>query len=712
MDLVPSRRRVTVAVIAALACPIFWLSPVSAKTPDSLDAVTRESLTDPVEPAPVAFEQNEGQFDGRARFAVRLGATNAFVTDSQLVFPTSNGGSIRLSVDGVSESARAVGELPLAATSNFLLGDEPSGWHTRVANFGRVRCRGVLPGVDLVVYGNDGQLEFDCVLAPGASVDSIRLRFDGADRVELACDGSVRVSAGGDVLTQRAPICYQALEGQHMAVAGRYRLIGATKVGLEVGAYDRSLPLIVDPVLSYASFLGGKNANEAVTAIAVDAQGCAYVTGSTKSVRFPTTPGAFQTNRPGYDVFVTKINAAGTALVYSTYLGGSGSDLGNSIAIDAFGEAVITGDTSSRNFPLANGLSAPGDGLSAFVTRLNATGTGLVYSTYLGGTAGEVGLAVGVDGDRNAYVVGYTVSLDFPTTPGAFQTVRPSPDKPDAFVTKLDTTAAGASSLVYSTFLGGDADDRAFKVAVSAAGEAYVFSAGGLGFPTTPTAFQPFKPGLIGNPTAILTRLNADGSGLVYSSFLGGSQSEQANGGIAIDESGNAYLAGQTSSTDFPTTAGAFQANDPSGDSNEECFVAKIDTNAAGVPSLVYSTYIGGDSVDQPVGIARMSTGAVVIGVSTQSSNFPLKDALHGLVRPGINGVVTVVNPSGTGLIYSTPTGGSRGSDIRAVAVGPDDAVYFAGWTVSADFPVSPEAFQTKRRGIGDAIVGKILIQT
>ena len=698
----PRREAVTLAGVLAFAMLLSgqlsaYPLPERGVAPDA-----RRDTTDTL-----AFERNEGQFDERARFAVRLGSTTAFVTDDAIVFPTENGASIQLTVEGASPLARATGERPLAATNNYLFGDDPSDWHTDVTSFAQVRCSGVLPGVDLVVYGRDGQLEFDFVVAPGASADAIRFRFEGAERVELARDGSLRVSAGRDVLTQRAPRLYQGSGSRRTAVGGRYCLVGATTVGFVVGAYDRSLPLVVDPVLTYASYLGGKNANDEATAIAVDAQGNAYVTGHTPSKRFPTTAGAFQTNRPGLDVFISKINPTGTALEYSTYLGGSGEEFCSSIAVDAFGEATVTGYTTSRNFPLANGLPAPGDGVSAYVTRLNATGTGLVYSTYLGGTAGESGLAVAVDGDRNVYVVGYCLSMDFPTTPGAFQTVRGSADKPDAFVVKIDTTASGASSLVYSTYLGGSADDRAFGVAVSASGEAYVSGAGGIGFPTTPTAYQPLKPGFFGNPTAILTRLNAEGSDLVYSTFLGASQAEYANG-IAIDGTGIAYVAGQTSSMDFPTTAGAFQASDPGVNSNEEGFVAKLDTNATGAESLVYSTYLGGNSVDGPVGLALLSTGAVAVGFHTQSADFPLRNSLFGFGGIGVKGIVTVVNPSGSGLIYSTPTGGSNGSIVYAVAVGPDDAVFYAGSTTSADFPVTPGAFQRKRRGIADAIVGKL----
>ena len=706
MNFILSRRLVTAIVVVALACSLPWSGQAFAKPAHRLEAPAPAQPTAEVTGTTLSFEKNEGQFDGRARFAVRLGSETAFVTDTRIVFPTSTGSSIGLSVDGASETARATGEQPLAAISNYLLGDDPADWHTNVANFAQVRCRGVLPGVDLVVYGNNGQLEFDFVVAPGASAESIRLRFDGAERIELKNDGSIRVSSGGDVLTQRAPVFYQEAYGQRIPVAGRYRMLGPTTVGLDVGAYDHSLPLVVDPVVTYATYLGGNNSDEQATGIAVDTLGNAYVTGYTQSTGFPTTPGAFQTNQPGKDVFVTKFNSSGSGIIFSTYLGGSDHDAPEEIAIDSFGEAVVAGFTLSPNFPQANGLAAPGDSDNAFLTRLNASGTGLVYSTYLGGVGHDGAFGLAVDAARNAYVVGTTESLNFPTTLGAFQTVKPSSDLPDGFVTKIDTTAVGSASLVYSTFLGAAGNDQSSAVAVSAAGEAYVFGSAFFGFPTTPTAFQQFSPG--GTSNATLTRLNASGSGLVYSSYIGGNFFEQADD-LAIDGNGNAYVVGMTASTNFPTTAGVFQPVDPTGDVNADAFVAKLDTNASGAASLVFSTYLGGDGVERARTVALLPTGdTVVAGWAENSTTFPLKDSLHGLVSPGFSGFVTMVNRTGTGLLYSTTLGGSQNCIVNAVALGPDNDAYIAGATNSADFPVTPGAYQTLIHGGADALVGRI----
>jgi hypothetical protein len=397
------------------------------------------------------------------------------------------------------------------------------------------------------------------------------------------------------------------------SVDGRYILLADNRVGFEVGAYDKSLPLIIDPVLSYSTFLGGSNEDYAY-GIAVDASGSAYVAGWTASTDFPTTSGGFQTVYGGgaYDTFVTKLNPAGDTLVYLTYLGGSADDYGKGIAVDASGNAYVTGYTYSSNFPTTPGAfqTGYGGGGDAFVTKLNAAGSSFLYSTYLGGSNFDYATAIAVDAAGNAYVAGLSYG-DFPTTPGAFQ---PSYGGSDAFVTKVN---GDGSALVYSTYLGGSTYDDARGIAVDTDGSAYVTgNTNSIDFPITPDAFQTSFGGPENATDAFVTKVNADGSALVYSTYLGGSNYDEAHG-IAVDTSGNAYVTGLTFSGNFPTTRGAFQTGYGGGG---DAFVTKLKADGS---ALVYSTYLGGSNDDSALSIAVDATGNAYVSGYTTSSNFP-----------------------------------------------------------------------------------------
>ncbi len=398
-----------------------------------------------------------------------------------------------------------------------------------------------------MVYGQGQQLEYDFVVKPGADPSVIKLGFTGAQKMELDEQGQLRLHIGGGDLVQPAPTIYQETNGARQIVSGDFQLNG-TEVSFRLGSYDRSKPVVIDPVLVYSTYLGGSDV-EVALGIAVDSSGNAYITGSATSSDFPTTPGAFQTtNARNGDAFITKLNASGTALVYSTFVGGSDNDLGNGITVDSSGNAYITGSTSSTDFPTTSGAfqrvvsnrGAP----TAFVTKLNASGSSLLYSTLLGGSQSESGNEITVDNNGNAYLVGYTGSSDFPTTQGAFQTTffRGFKDRFafTAFVTKLN---ASGSALIYSTFLGGSNYDFGFGIAIDSSGNAFVTGATySNNFPTTSGAFQ---TSLVGSINAFVTKLNAAGNALLYSTYLGGSGEDGGNA-IVVDSSGNAYIAGQT----------------------------------------------------------------------------------------------------------------------------------------------------------------------
>jgi hypothetical protein len=558
---------------------------------------------------PLSFEANQGQADPAVDFvahaqgyALALNAREAVLSlhknaakqtgvDVEMPEPAN---VLHVQLNGADPRAPLVAQDLLPGTANYFIGNDPAQWHSAIPTYARVGYRTIYPGVDLVYYGHQGQLENDFVVAPGADPSRIRLAFDGADGFDVDATGALVIhTAGGDVRLQ-APVIYQ--EGSdRQAVSGTYVLTDVAEVGFAVGAYDAAKPLIIDPVLVYSTFLGGlgdaSGEGDLARGIAVDAAGNAYVAGRTGSSDFPTTPGALQGTLGGSpDVFVTKLNATGTALVYSTFLGGSGFEDGLGIALDPAGNAYVTGSTGSSDFPTTPGAyQRTSHGADAFVTELNATGTALVYSTLLG--RGSESRSIAVDAAGNAYVTGTTLFADFPTTPGAFQ--RTLRGFPAAFVTKLNATG---SALVYSALLGGttETETGSSRVAVDADGSAYI--AGGTfssDFPTTPGAFQRT---LRGASDVFVTKLNPTGASLVFSTLLGGSSSSQSEAtltlsnpalpgtplphlAIAVDRAGRAYVAGFTDSADFPVTPGAVQRTLAGGG---DAFVTRIEPGPPG----------------------------------------------------------------------------------------------------------------------------------
>jgi hypothetical protein len=645
--------------------------------------------------------------------------------------PTANimGVALAMNLIGANPSPLVTGLDQLPGTSNYFIGNDPSQWHTNIPNYGQVAYQGVYPGVNLVYHGNEQQLEYDFVVTPGSDPSTIRLRFQGADSISLDDQGNLVLSTAlGDVL-EHAPVVYQEVGGVRQTVAGQFVLLGQDEVAFRVGTYDASLPLTVDPVLSYSTYLGGSGLDGA-TGIAVDGSGNAYVTGSTASTDFPTTVGAFQDSSHGVpngsvnlspNAFVTKLNATGTALIYSTYLGGSGQgggggDAAAAIAVDASGNAYVTGHSSSTDFPITAGAfqnSLNGSG-NAFVTKLNVTGTGLTYSTYLGGSGGDGAQGIAVDGSGYAYVTGQTTSTDFPITAGAFQNSLNGSS--NAFVTKLN---ASGTALMYSTYVGGSAYDHGGKIAVDSAGNAYVTGqTTSNNFPTTVDAFQTHFGGPTNYNDGFVMKVNATGTALIYSTYLGGN-GQDATTGVAVDGSGNAYVTGATSSTNFPTTAGAFQRSlrgvpNGFGNLNPNAFVTKL--NATGT-ALIYSTYLGGSGQsggggDGAAAIAVDASGNAYVTGHSSSTDFPItRDAYQISLRGTENAFVTKLNAAANSLLYSTYFGG--GSDgASGIAVDGTGNAYVTGSTSSTNFLTTTGAFQASLSGALNAFVVKFILAT
>lgn len=676
---------------------------------------------------PLQFEANQGQTDSRVKFVCRgLGyALLLTPTDAVLILRQPKGTHaqvsgaspsprfpstvLRLKLIGANPAPEVVGMEELPGKSHYFLGNDPSRWHTDVPTYAKVRYHAVYPGVDLIYYGNQGQLEYDFVVAPGADPNTITLAFQGAKRLHLDAQGDLIVQTpGGPPLRLHKPVVYQDVDGLRQQIAASYVLKRRRQVGVQVAAYDATKPLVVDPVLSYSTYLGGNRFDQALD-ITVDAAGHAYVTGGTFSTDFPVSNAAQPANGGDRDdVFITKLNTTGSALVYSTYLGGSGGEGGSAITTDAAGNAYVTGTTDSSNFPTTPGAFQPtssgGVEADAFVTKLSADGSTLQYSTYLGGTHNEVPRGLAVDPDGNAYVGGTTFSGDFPTTHSSL----PRGFGDELFVSKLN---ALGSSLVYSTIFGGDSTDFGDDLAIDASRNAYITGATfSSNFPTTLGAFQPAKAG---DFDVFVSKLSADGSSLIYSTHLGGSGTD-GNPDLALDASGNAYVTGRTHSLNFPT-ANALQGANAGG---ADAFISKL--NATG-SALIYSTYLGGSGDENVVFpnltsvrggyLALDAAGNVTVTGVTTSTNFPTTPNAFQPLQAGLGDVfVATLNATGSALTYSTYLGGSDTDMARAIAVDRMGHAYVTGVTLSQNFPIAAGAFQSVRAADADAFVTKLTV--
>jgi len=673
----------------------------------------------------LSFEANQGQTDGQVQFLAHGQGYTLFLTAREAVFafcppaapgPQPKGSAprtgtgpdtpgtaqavVRMQLLGANPAPQVVGLEELPGKANYFRGNDPQQWRTNVPTYGKVKYAVVYPGVDLVYYGQSRQLEYDFVVAPGVDPTVITLGFAGIDRVDVDAQGDLVLATPGGPLRFQKPAVYQERDGRRQAIAGGYVLKSPYQVGFQVAAYDTTKPLVIDPVLAYSTYLGGSS-TDLGQGIAVDAAGHAYITGETSSTNFPTTSGALQTAPGGFrDAFVTKLNPAGAALVYSTYLGGSGTDVGRAIAVDGAGNAYVTGHTASPNFPTTPGASQTtlAGFRDAFVTKLNPAGSALVYSTYLGGSNSDEGVGIAVDSTGSAYVTGDTVSPNFPTTPGAFQTTLGRPFASNAFVTKLNPAG---SALVYSTYLGGTGGDSGLGIAVDSTGNAYVTGeTSSPNFPTTPGALQATL-GASFATNAFVTKLNPAGSDLVYSTYLGGNDFDRGLG-IAVDSTGHAYVTGETSSPNFPTTSGALQTTLGR---FADAFVTQLDPTGS---NLLFSTYLGGNGVDVANGIAVDAAGNTYITGSTHSPNFPTTPSAFQTTLGGLaDAFVTQLDPTGSNLVFSTYLGGSSNDFGQGIAVDAAGAAYVAGFTSSPNFPTA-HPLQPTLNGRQNAFVAKI----
>jgi RHS repeat-associated protein len=686
-------------------------SATSSTTPASppVQASAHPTLTQGFAQLPLAFEANVGQTDPQVRYLSRGPGYSLFLTDHAAVLSLTRPGNshqgdvLQMQFTGTSPDAQVVGQQELTSRSNYFTGQDPTAWQTDVTQYAQVATHNLYPGIDAVYYGNSQrQLEYDLVVAPGADPSAIHLSLQGAQGLHLDDQGNLLVQTGGGTLVEQTPTLYQTHNGVRQPVTGRYTLGADCTLGFQAQGYDPSQPLTIDPVLSYGSYLGGSGTDQGY-GVAVDAAGNLYLTGATASSNFPTTAG------PSYagniDAFVAKLNAAGNQLLYATYLGGSQEDDGYGLAVDAAGNAYVAGFTMSSDFPVtASAYQSTGGSSSAFLAKLNVTGDAVLYASYLGSGLDTTALGVAVDAAGNAYLTGTAQPSgvgSFPTTSGAYQTSGHGGE--EAFVSKFNPNASGSSSLVYSTLLGGSADDHGRGIAVDSAGDAFVTGStgnpSGTAFPTTTGAYQTSFGS--GTTKGFVTEVNPSGTALVYSTLLGGTGTDLGNA-IALNNAGNAYVTGTATSTNFPTTTGAYQT---SSGGNQDAVVTELNTAGTG---LVYSTYLGGSSADQGFGIAVDGNGDAVVVGETASTNFPTSNALQSSNGGGNDGFLTRLNSSGTGLSYSTYLGGSSDDAAQAIALDASNTAYVSGWTSSSNFPTGPGPYQGSNAGGTDAFVARI----
>lgn len=667
------------------------------------------SSAGPLPMLPVRFEPNVGQFGPDVRFAGRLPQFVAEFRPGELRLRRSGG---RRPLRWVWEGARRADNLEgvelLRVATNYWLGNRPQRWHS-APNYRAVRYRQLYPGVDAVFYANGDRLEYDFHVAPHADPMRIRWRVFGADAVRLTAQGDLEILAGGERILQRRPAAYQQQGERNQPVSCRYRLSGSGRITLEIGPYDRNHPLIIDPVLVYATYLGA-GSNDAIVAVKADAQGMIYVAGYTGSADLFATPDSVQTSAAGArDIFVAKLDPSREgpdSLLYFTYLGGSGADTPTAMALDGSGNVYLTGWTQSTDFPL--GGNAPqvqraGDtGQDAFVVKLNPSISGplgLLFSTYLGGESSDTGYAIDVDSQGNIYVTGVTKSEEFPVTPRPIQKGRWGDQ--DAFVAWLDPNAPEpASAIRYSSYFGGEFNDEGRAIAVLRPGVVAIAGATfSEQYQVTPNALRPAYQGGGDVFLAVLDMTRPEFEALVYSTYFGGTGNEEPRR-LLRDTQGRLILVGFTLSADFPTTPDAFQVQARRAG---QIFVAILDPTQDGPAGLVYSTYFGGTGGEVAYDAAMDDAKRIYLTGYTLSADFPVtSQAFQKDYGGGVEAFCSVLDPGKAGpaaLLYSTYLGGAGINVGYGIAVTRDGVLYVGGSAQDRTFPITPGALQTTHGG-------------
>ncbi len=724
---------------------------------------------------PMFFEENVGQTDDRVRFIGRGRDYSVLIADNEAVFnlPSADSGgrgsSVRMQWAQDPNEVRVVASLPLSGKSNYLVGNDPTEWKTDIPTYGMVQCEEVSSGVDLKFYAKGDLLEYDLIVKPGADPETVRLTFSGTEHATVdSATGELVLGVAGGELRHGKPVVHQPMMSGKQSIEASFTVLASGEIGFDLGSYDVTQPLVIDPVVTFVQFVGGALSEDFVGGAGSDGAGAIYVAGRTQSVDFAPLASALDgTHNGNVDAFVVKLDPLAGTVVFSTYIGSPGSDSATEIDVDAQGLAYVAGITSSPAFPTTEGAyrrTIAGD-TDGFVCKLSADGSSLVYSTFFGGISSDSPGGIAVDAAGQVFVVGQTNSSDFPTLPGAFDRVFEGTS--DCFALKLN---AAGSDLVQATFLGGGGPEVAGGADVTSSGDLVVTGrTQSPDFPVTPGAFDttyestvnegfvtrlssalsaqsystffgglgddspnavsvdpldrvvfagssasvnlPVTPGAPqpsfgggGDPDGFVCRLSVDGTAVEFCTYIGAADIDTCTS-VRTDTNGAIFVAGFTKSTGFPTTAGAL---DRTLSGSTDAFVAKyLETGAQS-----YATFLGGDAIDEASGLALTSGGRVAVAGQTRSSNFPVTSSLTGRPPDGAECFAAVLSADGATVTFSGLFGGVSGSGSSTVDAAysvlssTDGSVYLAGSTQSVNFPVTPGGFDVDR---GDALNGFVL---
>ncbi len=598
----------------------------------------------------------------------------AWFEDRSVVFQQA-AATVRMSFERGAGKPEIQAAQPLGAMANYLTGQESDKWTANIPMFGSIYYRQVWKGIDVRFLGRGDEAKTEYLVAPGASLDQIRLRFDG--RAEIGSDGSLAIENESGRYVEGQPVLYVEDGAERKEISGGFRRNADGTIGFRAERYDTSKRLVVDPVILFSGYFGGSS-QSAITAVAVNSYYNIVVAGWTASTNLPASGGAKTSYAGGVDAFVAGFSPAGGTLLFCTYLGGSGDDRAFGVAVDSANNTYITGQTSSSNFPVVNGYQTHLSGTrDAFVAKLNAAGNALVFSTYLGGKGVDLGNGIVVDSGGEPVIVGDTTSSNLPVTSQAFQPGLAGVQ--NAFVAKL---AATGKSLVFMTYLGGNATDHGAAIALDPSNALWI---GGATYSTTLPSVTPFQPASGGGQDGFLAKLSSDGTALAFCSYIGGSGGspsapEEVNA-VALTNLGVVAVGGTTSSPDFPIQIPIFQQT--YGGGNTDGFIARIGTNYA----LLSSGYVGGSGDDGITAIAVDAEKEVYIGGYTSSTDFPTANPIQSSNHGGLDGFV--LKTGWSSIIYSTYLGGSGSDSVTALAVDSLTSLVAVGTTGSSSFPVS-----------------------
>jgi hypothetical protein len=633
---------------------------------------------------PQSFEPNRGQAGRSVEFIARgpgyalaLGTGEAWLRlskEGSSAEPRNTAG-VHLKVLSANRNVHGRGLNPQTGKSNYLLGNHSEHWQKSIPHFGRVEYDAIYPGIDLAYYGTGQQLEYDFIVRPKGDVDSIRLEFEGADQVRIDPSGDLVLSIGGAEVRERRPVAYQNLGPGRVRIEVRYVALGPNRVGFQADSYDPTVPLIIDPVLMFSTYFGVAGTENAQKVV-LDSSGNAYYGGSTNS-------GSLPGNRIGQPfvsgsnaAWIAKVSPSG-ALLYTTFIGGGGGDISGvrGLAVDASGNVYASGSTRSSAFPLVNPLQSSfgGSPSDTFVLELNSAGSGLIFSTFLGGNGQDYPTGVAIDNFGTIYVAGVTTSTNFPTVNAWQKTIKGTLS---AFATKI---APGGSSVLYSTYLTGSGGVYSNGMTIDSGGNLYIYGDTGSTDFTTLNAIQP-TPCTVGPGWGWLVQLNSAGTP-VYSTYICGPGSDTEVRGAGIDATGNLIITGATGSTSFPLLT---PLQSTYGGGPHDIFITKLSPNGG----LLYSSYLGGNGEDVATGLVVDQVGNWYLAGNTGSTDFPLLNSVQSAKAGGNDTFVSKINSTGSALLFSTYLGGSGSESTQGLAVDDNGQAYVSGTTPSTNFPL------------------------